>query len=316
MRCRVCVVAEPWFRDLDESDRALRTKLTYRDAWRRSVEPAVGQLRLSDMRVPTVDRVIRQRRGSSPAHHAKVVLSGILGLAVRHDRIEANPVRELTPARRRPAREKVALTESGLTRLREHLAGSNDAQRFDLVDLVDVPSGLGCRIGELLALDRPRIDERAGTIAIEGTVDPGAGGGASSCSRTPSPRRACGRSPRPGGFWTCCAAGTPTRTAPGCSRRPPAAARPGQHPRAASAGRRGYRVGGTAPARVPPPRRDPARRGGPVGREVADYLGHGRVSMTQDVYMARRVAGAAAATAMESFGDRVNRTYSVNRSPS
>jgi integrase len=37
-------------------------------------------------------------------------------------------------------------------------------------------------------------------------------------------------------------------------------------------------------------------------RDIADYLGHERVSMTQDVYMARRVAGAAAASAMESLG--------------
>src|SRR4029079_8372049 len=97
------VVAGRWLNDLDDSDRALRTKLTYRDACRRSLEPAVGELRLSDLRVSTVDRAIReirQRRGSASAHHAKVVLSGVLGLAVRHDAIDANPVRELTPARR------------------------------------------------------------------------------------------------------------------------------------------------------------------------------------------------------------------------
>ncbi|HSK58716.1 MAG TPA: hypothetical protein VK935_06655 [Actinomycetospora sp.] len=34
-------------------------------------------------------------------------------------------------------------------------------------------------------------------------------------------------------------------------------------------------------------------------REIADYLGHERVSMTQDVYMSRRVAGRAAAAALE-----------------
>jgi integrase len=37
-------------------------------------------------------------------------------------------------------------------------------------------------------------------------------------------------------------------------------------------------------------------------REIADYLGHERVSMTQDVYMARRVTGAVAADAMEGLG--------------
>jgi integrase len=34
-------------------------------------------------------------------------------------------------------------------------------------------------------------------------------------------------------------------------------------------------------------------------REIADYLGHERISMTQDVYMARGTTGAAAAAAMD-----------------
>jgi integrase len=34
-------------------------------------------------------------------------------------------------------------------------------------------------------------------------------------------------------------------------------------------------------------------------REIADYLGHERVSMTQDVYMSRRVTGRGAAAALE-----------------
>lgn len=36
-------------------------------------------------------------------------------------------------------------------------------------------------------------------------------------------------------------------------------------------------------------------RAGLSAREIADYLGHERISMTQDVYMARCVAGLAAA---------------------
>jgi integrase len=43
-------------------------------------------------------------------------------------------------------------------------------------------------------------------------------------------------------------------------------------------------------------------RKGLSAREIADYLGHERVSMTQDVYMARRVTGAVAANAMEGLG--------------
>jgi integrase len=36
-------------------------------------------------------------------------------------------------------------------------------------------------------------------------------------------------------------------------------------------------------------------------REIADYLGHSRPSMTQDVYMSRKVVGAAAGVALDGF---------------
>lgn len=45
-----------------------------------------------------------------------------------------------------------------------------------------------------------------------------------------------------------------------------------------------------------------ARWPGLSAREIADYLGHERVSMTHDVYMARRTAGAAAAAALAELG--------------
>jgi len=59
-------VPRPRRRPSSSTDRALRTKLTYRDAWSRVLEPAVGELRLGDIRVSTVDHTIReiqQRRG-------------------------------------------------------------------------------------------------------------------------------------------------------------------------------------------------------------------------------------------------------------
>ncbi|MGH3605782.1 MAG: site-specific integrase, partial [Pseudonocardiaceae bacterium] len=51
-----------------------------------------------------------------------------------------------------------------------HMRASPEAAKYDLVDMVDVLSGLGCRIGELLALDWTKVDADAGTLSIEGTV--------------------------------------------------------------------------------------------------------------------------------------------------
>ena len=97
-------------------------------------------------------------------------MSGVLGLAVRHDALDANPVRELSRSRKKRPQLAVELTDESLAALREHLCASPDAHKHDLVDLVDVLSGLGCRIGELLALDWTKVDQEAGTLCIEGTV--------------------------------------------------------------------------------------------------------------------------------------------------
>ncbi len=302
---RVRVVAERWLSDLDDSDRALRTKLTYRDAWRRSLEPAVGELRVSDLRVSTVDRAIREiraRRGSGSAHHAKVVLSGIASMAVRHDAIETNPVRELVPTRRKSTAEKVTLDEGGTGHLVRFLRGLEDARKYDLVDLVVALSGLGSRIGELLALDWPRVDDAAGTIAIEGTVIRVPGEGLIVQSHTKS--KAGMRTIRPPswlietlrrrhveshGPWVFpSTAGTlrdPDNTRKQLRQVLADTEWKGLHPHA-------FR-------HLVATRLDAA---GLSAREIADYLGHEKVSMTQDVYMSRRVAGAAASVALEALG--------------
>ena len=252
-----------WFRDLEESDRALRTKITYRNAWRRLLEPAVGGLRLSDFRVSLVDRLIReirQRRGSTSAHHAKVVLTGILGLAVRHDAIEANPVRELTPVRKQPPRPKVALTEEGLDRMRAFLAGSGGRAEVRPHRHRRSPVGLGlshrraARAG-LAADRRRRRDDRD-----RGHGHPGAGGGADRPAAHEVPGEHAHDHPAE------MADGVAARAARGFARAVGVpvdgrdVARPGQHPQAASPGPRELRVEGPAPACLPPSRRDPSGR--------------------------------------------------------
>lgn len=95
---KVSVAADMWLRAIDDSDKAARTKRGYRDTWNRYLVSAVGGLRIQDVRVSTVNRVItdiRDRVGRGAAAHAKVVLSGVFGLVDRHDALEKNPVREI-----------------------------------------------------------------------------------------------------------------------------------------------------------------------------------------------------------------------------
>jgi integrase len=304
---KVSVVAELWLRDLDDSDRAIRTKITYHENWERHVKPAVGDLRVRDMRVSRVDRIVRDLRehsGQGTSIHAKVVLSGILGLAVRHDALDSNPVRELTPSRRSKddKKVKVNLTEENLDGLRTHLRASKDAAKYDLVDLVDVLSGLGCRIGELLALDWTKVDEKAGTLAIEGTVIriPGKGLIVQKHTKSAAGMRTITvpvwvmeillrRYETAEGEWLFPSTRGTLRDAENTRTRLRGVLKEteweGLHPHA-------FR-------RLVATRLDAK---GLSAREIADYLGHERVSMTQDVYMARRVTGALAADAMENLG--------------
>jgi integrase len=245
---------------------------------------------------------VRERSGSGTAKHAKVILSGVLGLAVRHDALDANPVRELTPARTKRKPRALVLTEESWAGLRAHLAASEVAGRNDLRDLVEVLSGLGCRIGELLALDWPRVDDVAGTIAIEGTVVrvPGEGlvvqphtkSDAGMRTITPPPwvlallRRRHADSDGPWVFPST----RGTLRDPDNTRkqlREVVAGTPwqGLHPHA-------FR-------HLVATRLDAAGLG---AREIADYLGHERVSMTQDVYMSRKSPGANASAALDAFG--------------
>jgi integrase len=298
-------VAVVWLRDLDESDRAIRTKITYRDVWTRHLEPAVGALRLRDARVSRVDAVIRHLRehsGPGTAKHAKVILSGVLGLAVRHDALDANPVRELTPARTKRTARPLVLTESSWTGLRAHLADSDAAAAHDLRDLVEVLSGLGCRIGELLALDWTRVDDAAGTIAVEGTVVRVPGEGlivqphtkSDAGMRTLSPpawviELLQKRHTDSHGPWVFPSTRGTIRDPDNTRKRL----------REVVAGTEWQGLHPHAFRHLVATRLDAA---GLSAREIADYLGHERVSMTQDVYMSRKSTGAGASTALGAFG--------------
>ncbi|MCX2732012.1 site-specific integrase [Saccharopolyspora sp. NFXS83] len=298
------VVAEMWLRELDESDKALRTKRTYRESWTRDVQPAVGALRGSEITVSLATRVLRtvhDTAGPGSAQHAKVVLGGIMGLYVRHDAIENNPIREVVLPKsggKKAKKGRMVLEPEELPKLRKHLRGRKKAVRRDLPGVVDGLGALGCRIGELLALDWSKVDFAAGTIAIEGTVIRVTGDGLMVQPHTKS------------------GAGMRTITVPAwyvdiLNRRNAESESPWVYPTS------------TGTLRDPDNTRADLREAvdgteweglhphafrhlvatvldaaGLSAREIADYLGHERVSMTQDVYMHRKSKGRSAADAL------------------
>lgn len=298
------VLARLWLRGVDESDKALRTKETYRESWDRDLAGPVGGLRVGELTVSAADRVLRAihvNTGSGSAQHAKVVLGGMVALAVRHDAVSTNPVREVVLPKTtayRKRNSKTVLTSSELAGLRAHLRASDKATRRDLPDVIDMLSALGCRIGELLALDWDKLDLAQGTVKIEGTVIREKGRGLYVQPHTKSaagmrtvtvPKWAAEllsrRYERSETLWVFPSASGSLRDADntrGDIRDAVAGTRwEGLHPHA-------FR-------HLVATRLDEA---GLSAREIADYLGHDRVSMTQDVYMNRKSVGASAAQAL------------------
>ncbi|MCQ1951577.1 site-specific integrase [Arthrobacter sp. zg-Y859] len=188
---RVEDLAERWYATLD---RAPGTMDNYRQQIDAHIKPMLGQVRLAEITTGRVEdfltevmkprqvKMVRtngrpmtvQRGGPHAAKACRVVLSLMFGMAVRHDAIDTNPVRESE----RPALPKTtirALTLDEVNRLRENVAQWQDSDGHksqDLSDKVDLFVATGLRPGELLALRWEDLDLHATppTATVTGTV--------------------------------------------------------------------------------------------------------------------------------------------------
>lgn len=106
-------VAPEWLAAVDAAvesgDRSPSTAEQYRRQLTVVVLPGVGALRLGEATVPVLDAfvdTVRRERGPSSAKLARSILSGLLGVAVRHGAIRSNPVRDVAriPYRRKASR--------------------------------------------------------------------------------------------------------------------------------------------------------------------------------------------------------------------
>src|SRR6476661_9187298 len=97
---RLAVVAEAWFTDFQRKDRSPTTLQAYRDRTDKQIVPALGNIRMRELTVGLLDRHLRAveaKSGPAMAKQTKTVLGQICGLAVRHDVIVTNPIRDASP---------------------------------------------------------------------------------------------------------------------------------------------------------------------------------------------------------------------------
>ncbi|MDU0290736.1 tyrosine recombinase XerC [Saccharothrix longispora] len=161
------------FRRAVEAGRRSPTSLeTYENRLHGLVLPAIGELRVRELTVPRLGKVVaaaQDQHSAATAKTVRTVLSGICGLAVRHGALGHNPVRDVERLEGGKRRAR-ALSLDELSELLAKLDTDEAAVRHDLPDLARWYAGTGERTGEGLAVHWHHLDLAAGTVDWGGSL--------------------------------------------------------------------------------------------------------------------------------------------------
>lgn len=166
---------------LEEEGRAIRTIDTYRYT-ASQLGKLIAGVRVEDSKPGNVDSWLRsmsKAHGATMAKQAKTLLRGAFRLAVLSESIELNPVRDLSPIKSKKKGAKAskkkqkgapALTADQLRDLLTKLGESDYCQKADLVDAAKLMMATGLRRSELLGLRWIDFDEDAATLSVVGKL--------------------------------------------------------------------------------------------------------------------------------------------------
>jgi integrase len=163
-------LAERWLPTLTQSQ---ATQDSYRQKVERYIIPGMGAWRLWEATTGRCEAFLRTLQQSAPAmaSQSRVVLSLMMGLAVRYDILDSNPVREvmMQPGEKKQVK---ALSPEQVQELRYHIRdwAAGKPHRGATVDAMEIFLATGLRPGELLALQFQDVDWNAGTVTVSGTV--------------------------------------------------------------------------------------------------------------------------------------------------
>jgi integrase len=301
---RIAAVAEVWFTDFSRQDRSPTTVAAYRDRLDKHVVPALGNVRVRELTVGLVDRHLRAveaRHGAALAKQTKTVLGQVVALAVRHDALAQNPVRDTSPISTKPKSPPRALTAQQAAQLMALLTYDDQAVRRDLPVLVATMLATGLRLGEACGLLWRSVDLEVASLEVEATVVRIKGQGLLRKSTKTTAGHRTLRLPR----WAvdmlreravinAAAPDTPVFSSPLGNLRDAS--------NTAADLRDAFEAAGFAWATSHVLRKTTASvldAAGLTAREIADQLGHARPSITMDRYMGRKIASDRGAVVLE-----------------
>lgn len=170
---RIVTLVDKHIDRLEEDGRAIRTIDTYRYCSKLLAKVIAG-VRVGEATPARIDAAIRSMRrahGDVLAVQSKTILKGGLHLAVMANVIGSNPVRDVSPMRSKSRPKGAsALTADELRGLLAKLRASEACQRNDMVDPISLFVATGLRISELLGLRWADFDELAETLTVTGKV--------------------------------------------------------------------------------------------------------------------------------------------------
>jgi integrase len=159
-------LVELWFAEVlaaaEAGDRSPDTPRTYRSHMDNQIIPALGELRVKEATAGRLDLAIdsiRKNKSPSVAKTCRSILSGVMGLAVRHGALKSNPMRDIRRITGSNAKGKArSLTIEECTTWLQRLEADPVAVRRDLPDLTRWFLATGVRMGEAIAVDWSNID--------------------------------------------------------------------------------------------------------------------------------------------------------------
>lgn len=305
---KLAAVAESWYAGFSRKDRSPTTLAAYRDRLDKQIIPALGNIRVRELTVGLADRhlqAIETKHGGALAKQTKTVLGQVCALAVRHDAITTNPVRQVSPISTKPKRPPRALDETQALQLLALLSYDNRAIARDLPPMIAAMLGTGLRIGEASALVWDAVDLDARTVDIRGTVIREKGKG---LRIKPEPKSEAGYRKLRLPTWCAQMLQIRSRTLSAGKDDPvfPSPLGNLRDPSNTAADiKDAFEKAGVGWATSHTLRKTTASlldSAGLSAREIADQLGHAHPSMTQDHYLARNIASHRAADVLESLG--------------